>query len=325
MPLRPTLELINAARAQGAGIGAFNVLHLESAEALVAGAESAGLPVILQISENCVKYHGGRLAPIALATLEVAREAGVDVAVHLDHAEDEALARAGVAAGFGSVMYDGSRLPHADNLAATARVVDLAHDHGVAVEAELGEVGGKDGAHAPGVRTDPHEAAAFVAATGVDGLAVAVGSEHAMTTATAHLDLDLIARLAAAVPVPLVLHGSSGVPPGTLQDAVRAAIRKINIGTALNVALTAQVRRALAADDAPRASMIAAPRLPTLGRYSFSYHAMSSTASTAFWPLTVALNRSGNIVGEWLPQMVRSWMSVTATFSLLASWATARF
>lgn len=250
MPLRPTLELINAARAQGAGIGAFNVLHLESAEALVAGAESVGLPVILQISENCVKYHGGRLAPIALATLEVAREAGVDVAVHLDHAEDEALARAGVAAGFGSVMYDGSRLPHADNLAATARVVDLAHDHGVAVEAELGEVGGKDlpgrSAHEPGVLTDPDQAREFVAATGVDALAVAVGSRHAMTERSAVLDLELIGRLREAAGVPLVLHGSSGVPDETLVAAIRAGMTKINVSTHLNKVFTGAVRQTLA-------------------------------------------------------------------------------
>ncbi|GAB3404562.1 class II fructose-bisphosphate aldolase [Schumannella luteola] len=117
---------------------------------------------------------------------------------------------------------------------------------GLFVEAELGEVGGKDGAHAPGVRTDPAEAAAFVAATGVDALAVAVGSSHAMTSRTAALDLGLIERLAAAVPVPLVLHGSSGVPDDLLVAAARAGIRKINVGTALNVVGTAALRAALA-------------------------------------------------------------------------------
>ncbi|TPW74653.1 class II fructose-bisphosphate aldolase [Schumannella soli] len=117
---------------------------------------------------------------------------------------------------------------------------------GLFVEAELGEVGGKDGAHAPGVRTDPDEAATFVAATDVDALAVAVGSSHAMTSRTAALDLDLIERLAAAVPVPLVLHGSSGVPDELLVAAARAGIRKINVGTALNVVGTAALRAALA-------------------------------------------------------------------------------
>ena len=117
------------------------------------------------------------------------------------------------------------------------------------LEAELGEVGGKDGARAPGVRTDPAEAATFVAATGVDALAVAVGSSHAMSARTAALDFDLIARLRTAVPVPLVLHGSSGVADEDLRKAVSAGITKINVGTLLNVHFTASVREYLAADS----------------------------------------------------------------------------
>jgi fructose-bisphosphate aldolase class II len=118
------------------------------------------------------------------------------------------------------------------------------------VEAELGAVGGKGGAHTPGVRTDPGEAASFVGATGVDALAVAVGSSHAMLDRTAALDLALIEQLAAAVSVPLVLHGSSGVPDDVLRTAVRAGIVKVNIGTILNVAFTAAVRGALQDDPA---------------------------------------------------------------------------
>ena len=140
-----------------------------------------------------------------------------------------------------------SKLDYADNVAATREVVARAHDAGVWVEAELGEIGGKDGAHAPGVRTDPVEAAAFVEATGVDGLAVAVGSSHAMLDRSAQLDLELIARLAAAVPVPLVLHGSSGVADEVIASAVESGIRKVNVGTALNIAFTASLRDALSA------------------------------------------------------------------------------
>ena len=117
------------------------------------------------------------------------------------------------------------------------------------VEAELGAVGGKGGAHTPGVRTDPAEAAQFVADTGVDALAVAVGSSHAMTERTAALDFDLIARIRDAVPVPLVLHGSSGVADAGLQRAVRSGIVKVNIGTILNVAFTDAVRRTLTDPD----------------------------------------------------------------------------
>jgi fructose-bisphosphate aldolase, class II len=241
--LVPTAEIIAAAH--GAA-GAFNVITIEHAEAIVTGAESAGRPVILQISENAVKFHHGRLAPIAAAARSIAGAARVPVGLHLDHVESATLLAEAAPNGFGSVMYDASRLPYAENVAATAAAVARCHAEGLWVESELGAIGGKDGAHAPGVRTDPDEAAAFVAATGVDALAVAVGSSHAMHTRTARLDHELIARLRAAVGVPLVLHGSSGVPDDELAAAVRAGMRKINIGTALNKAFTGAVRATLA-------------------------------------------------------------------------------
>lgn len=245
MPLRPTGEIVDAAASAGRGVAAFNVIQLEHAEALVAGAERAGAPVVLQISQNCVKYHGA-LAPIGLATLAVARAAAVPVAVHLDHAEDPALVHEAVELGFTSVMFDASTLDYADNVRATKDIAAHCHANGVWVEAELGEVGGKDGVHAPGVRTDPAEAAAFVAATTVDALAVAVGSSHAMLTRTAALDFDLISRLRAKVPVPLVLHGSSGVPDDDLTTAIDAGMTKINIATHLNKTFTQAVRDFLA-------------------------------------------------------------------------------
>jgi len=246
MPLVPTAEIVAAAVAAGNGAAAFNVIGLEHAEAVVAGAAAAGLPVLIQVSQNAVAYRGGRLAPIAAACRELAAAADVPVGLHLDHVEDPDLARRAAAEGFGSVMVDFATQPYSDNLARTRELADWGHANGLWVEAELGEVGGKDGAHAPGVRTDPDEARAFVAATGVDALAVAVGSVHAMTTRTARLDLGLVDRLRDAVPVPLVLHGSSGVPDEELRRALDAGIVKVNIGTALNVACTAVVRARLA-------------------------------------------------------------------------------
>ena len=245
--LTPTADIVTAARAAGRGVGAFNVVQVEHAEAIVAGAEKAGAPVVLQISENAVRYHGA-LEPIAQATLAVARACATPVAVHLDHATDIALVRHAVLLGFGSVMYDASTLSYVDNVAATTGVVRHCHERGVYVEAELGEVGGKDGVHAPGARTDPDEAAAYVAATGVDALAVAVGTSHAMLTRDATVDLGLIERLRATVPVPLVLHGSSGVPDDDLRHAVAAGMTKVNIATQLNKAFTAAVRASLGAD-----------------------------------------------------------------------------
>ncbi|SPT57384.1 class II fructose-bisphosphate aldolase [Actinomadura madurae] len=246
MPLVPMSEVVGA---PGRGLGAFNVIQLEQAEAIVTGAERAGTPVVLQISENCVAYHGA-LAPLGRAVLAVGRAAAVPVVAHLDHATSAGLVREAVGLGFGSVMFDASRLPHDANVASTAEVAARCHDDGVWVEAELGEIGGKDGVHAPHARTDPAEAAGYVAATGVDALAVAVGTSHAMLTRDTVLDLPLIERLAAAVPVPLVLHGSSGVPDAALTAAVEHGMTKINIATHLNKVYTGAVRDRLAADPA---------------------------------------------------------------------------
>ncbi|MBB5075039.1 class II fructose-bisphosphate aldolase [Nonomuraea endophytica] len=245
MPLAGIGDIIASSPA---GVGAFNVIQLEHATAIVAGAEALGLPVVLQISENCVRYHGA-LAPIARASMAVAELAKVPVAVHLDHATRRDLVEEAVELGIGSVMFDASALPDEENVRVTAEVAAYCHERGVWVEAELGEVGGKDGVHAPGARTKPHEAVDYVARTGVDALAVAVGSSHAMTTKDAVLDLALIAELRAAVPVPLVLHGSSGVPDETLSAAVRQGMKKINIATHLNKAFTGAVRDYLARDE----------------------------------------------------------------------------
>jgi fructose-bisphosphate aldolase class II len=230
-------QVLEPARTDGRGLAAFNVIQIEHAEAFAAAAEKVGLPVVMQISENCVRYHGS-LAPIAAATLAIADACDQQVVVHLDHAQDAGLVEEAVGLGLTSVMYDGSRLSDAANRAETRRVVEHCHAHGVSVEAELGEVGGKDGVHAPHVRTDPGEAARFVADTGVDALAVAVGSSHAMTERTAQLDTDLIAALRHSVPVPLVLHGSSGVADVGLVAAVRAGMTKVNIATHLNHVFT---------------------------------------------------------------------------------------
>ncbi|MEU9844789.1 class II fructose-bisphosphate aldolase [Actinomadura sp. NPDC048032] len=240
-------DVIAGPDARGRGLGAFNVIQLEHAEAIVAGAERAGAPVVLQISENCVAYHGA-LGPIGRAVLALGRAASVPVVVHLDHATSPDLVREAVALGFGSVMFDASALPHEANVASTAEVAARCRAEGVWVEAELGEIGGKDGVHAPHARTDPDEAAGYVAATGVDALAVAVGTSHAMLTRDTVLDLALIARLRAAVPVPLVLHGSSGVPDDGLAAAVDHGMTKINVATQLNKVFTAAVRDRLAAD-----------------------------------------------------------------------------
>ena len=260
MPLATTGELVTRAAAAHSAVAAFNIITLEHVEAVIAGAESVRAPVVLQVSENAVKFRHGRLLPLARAAVAAAERAAVPVALHLDHVQSDDLLRQAHAAGFSSVMYDGSRLPYAENLTATRAAADWAHTQGLWIEAELGRVGGKarpDGradpgevtldAHAPGARTDPVEARAFVADSGVDALAVAVGSSHAMTTRTAALDHTLIERLAATLDVPLVLHGSSGLPDDELAAAAAGGIAKVNVGTALNIAMTGAIRTFLAA------------------------------------------------------------------------------
>ncbi|MFH9063503.1 ketose-bisphosphate aldolase [Streptomyces coeruleorubidus] len=256
MPLTTTGELITRAAAARSAVASFNVITLEHVEAVIAGAESVTAPVVLQVSENAVKFHGGQLHPLARAAVAAAERSAVPVALHLDHVQSETLLHQAAEAGFSSVMYDAARLPYEQNLAATRAAVDRAHAQGLWIEAELGQIGGKNGrppldAHAPGARTDPDEARAFVADSGVDALAVAIGSAHAMTTRTATLDHALLKQLSAALDVPLVLHGSSGVPDGELTAAVAGGIAKVNIGTALNIALTRAIRDFLA--DRPEA------------------------------------------------------------------------
>lgn len=243
------MDLLHAAREEGCGVGAFNVITLEFGEAIVAAAERTGAAVILQLSQNAILYHGA-LEPIAAACLALASASRVPVAVHLDHATSRELCDRAARLGFSSVMLDASDRPWAENVRLTTETAASAHSLGVALEAELGVVGGKDGIHAPGARTDPDDARRFVDQTGVDALAVAVGTSHAMLDRSARLDFELIARLRATVPVPLVLHGSSGVGDDALQEAVRRGITKVNIATQLSQAFTGALRSCLEQDSA---------------------------------------------------------------------------
>jgi fructose-bisphosphate aldolase class II len=261
MPAAQMKEIVGPAAAAGRGVGAFNVIGIEHAAAIVAGAEAAAAPVVLQVSQNCVAYHGA-LGPLSHACVTIAGSAAVPVALHLDHATDMELIAEAAGLGFGSAMYDASALPYDQNVRATAGVARWCHERGMWVEAELGEIGGKEGVHSPRARTDPGDAARYVDATGVDALAVAVGSSHAMLTRDAVLDIGLIARIHGAVSVPLVLHGSSGVPDAGLAAAVGAGMTKINVATQLNKVFTAAVRDCLAAD----ASLVDPRRYVAAGR-----------------------------------------------------------
>jgi fructose-bisphosphate aldolase class II len=256
MTLAATADLVASAAEARAAVLAFNVITLEHAEGIAEGAERAGVPVLMQVSENTVKYHGGQFAPLVSACVRIARCSSAPLAVHLDHFQNEALISEALETatelGVTSIMIDAAHLPYEHNVDQTRSFAQQAHKAGLWVEAELGEIGGKGHetvqAHASGARTDPGEAVAFAEQTGVDGLAVAVGSAHAMTTRNASLDIALIRELAGHISIPLVLHGSSGVPDDQLRHAVDAGIRKVNIGTALNVAYTGAIRDSLSTD-----------------------------------------------------------------------------
>lgn len=228
------IELLTDARARGRAVPAMTTYTLESTRAIVAAAEELGLPVILQAGSSSFGRIGRELA--AAAALAAARGAGVPVGVHLDHCTDVDEIDACIELGYTSVMYDGSHLPFEENVAITASVVERAHARGVWVEAELGALPGDENAStevAAGEGTDPAQAAEFAERTGVDALAVAIGNVHGFTPVPVRLDLPRLRAIAAATPVPLVLHGASGLSEEDLRGAVAAGVCKININAEL--------------------------------------------------------------------------------------------
>ena len=244
MTLMTPAEILRTQKA----VLAVNVVTLEHAQAFIEASEKTNTSIILQISENAVNYHSG-LSAIGKAMLDLAEKAKTSVSVHLDHATQRALVTEAMQLGFNSVMFDGSKLEIEQNIEQTVEVVAEAKNYGVWVEAEIGEIGGKDGVHAPGVKTSVEDAKSFYESCLVDGLAIAVGSSHAMQEKTATLDTKRIAQIAEVLPVPLVLHGSSGVSNDQLSEAIRAGIKKVNISTELNRVFTTSIRTSLNRDE----------------------------------------------------------------------------
>lgn len=246
MTLTSGRDVLRAARAGGYAVPAFNVFNLELLQAAYRAAEAERAPVIVQVSPRSVAYAG--LKPLARLAQALAEPVSVPVVLHLDHGPGPAECRDALAAGFTSVMYDGADLPYAENVRHTRQVVEAAHAVGAAAEAELGQVGHASHEHLPTALTDPEEAGRFAAETGVDALAVAIGTVHGMTETGAVLDVDRIADLARRVNAALVMHGSSGVDDETLRRAVAAGIRKVNLSTALQRVFMETLRRSA---DAP--------------------------------------------------------------------------
>lgn len=271
-------KILTSADRGGYAVGAFNVNNLEILQAVIEAAVEARSPVILQTSEGAVEYAG---MDYLLAMMRVAAAAKVPAAMHLDHGKDLALIKKAIAAGYTSVMFDGSTLPYKKNAADTKKVVAWAKKKGVSVEAEIGAIKGVEDLVSVSEKeaffTDPAEAARFAKETGCDALAVSVGTAHGPRKFKGEqtLDIDRLEKIDALVKVPLVLHGasgispalvektrmlcdqledcarlegSSGVPDAMIRAAIGAGIRKINIDSDLRIAFTAGIREAIIRD-----------------------------------------------------------------------------
>ena len=250
MSLGADIALLRQLRAEGRALVGFSIYDLEQGLGVVRAAQDERLPVLLQAGSSAFRYAGRE--PLAQLALALAREAAVPVGVHLDHATDPDEIGACLRLGYTSVMFDGSALPFEENVRLTRAVVASAHGAGAWVEAELAGIAGDEDESREaraGALTDPDAAARFVAETGVDALAVAVGNVHGIPAAPVALDLDRLERIARAVDVPLVLHGASGLPDADVQAAIRLGVAKLNVNTELRRAL----RGALLAlaDDPP--------------------------------------------------------------------------
>ncbi|MBF7096587.1 class II fructose-1,6-bisphosphate aldolase [Alkalibacter mobilis] len=269
MALVNSIEMFKKAYEGGYAVGAFNVNNMEIIQGIVSAAQEENAPLILQVSAGARKY----ASPIYLKKLVEAaiEETGLDIVLHLDHGEDFEICKACIDDGFSSVMIDGSKYPFEENIALTKKVVEYAKDHGVTVEAELGKLAGVEDAVKVAAKdatyTDPDEAVEFVERTGVDSLAIAIGTSHGAYKfkGDPSLDFERLDTISKLLPnFPLVLHGASsvpqefvelcnkyggkipgaqGVPEAMLRQAAQSGVCKINIDTDLRLALTASIRQ----------------------------------------------------------------------------------
>lgn len=238
MPLVTSKQMLADAQKGGYAVGAFNAENMEMVKAIIRAAEELKAPVMIQTTPSTVKY--ASLAMFVGMVAAEARDADVPVCLHLDHGSSFELAVQAVKEGYTSVMIDGSKLPFEGNIDVSARVVSVAHPNNIPVEAELGKVGGKedDLEAVADTNTDPMEAKEFVEKTGIDSLAVAIGTAHGFYVGTPVLDVERLSEIRKVVDIPLVLHGASGLSDEDVRDCVRRGICKVNFATELRKAYT---------------------------------------------------------------------------------------
>lgn len=265
MPLVNPLPAIKKAQEKRVAIAAFNIHNMESIQAVVEGAAEERAPVILQTTPGTLKHAG---IAFVVANVKTSAELyDIPIALHLDHCTSLDIIAECIDSGYTSVMIDGSHLPYDENVALVRKVVDLASQKGVAVEAELGRIRGvEDGVETlrgEEAFTDPEEAKEFVTATGIDTLAVAIGTAHGEYKGEPKLDFTRLLAIRELVDLPLVLHGASGVPDECLKEAIRRGICKVNIATELKIPMVEAIKswfRENPTDNDPRNYMGAAKR-----------------------------------------------------------------
>ncbi len=252
MTLTNVKSWLERGQREGFAVGAFNANTLEQIQAIVLAAEAEKAPVIVQISHRALQYIGSGSETLGLQYVAAigkiaAQSVRVPVALHLDHATETEVLQA-ISLGFTSVMFDGSLLPYEQNVEITRRLYYAAQAANVCFEAEIGEVPKPGVSESVEALTDPDEAAAFVEATGIDTLAVALGSIHAVTEKHVSIDLERLKAIRRVVDVPLVLHGSSGVNDNEIAEAIRLGLSKVNVATQFNVVFSRAVRSVLTDD-----------------------------------------------------------------------------
>lgn len=249
MALVKMKDLLKRAEEKNIGCGAFSVGNMEMVKGAIRAAEELETPIILQIAE--VRLKNSPLHLMGPMMVQAAKEAKVDVAVHLDHGLTFETVDKALELGFTSVMLDASTLPFEENIAKVKTVVEKAQKYGATVEAELGLVGGsEDGSCDHGIRcTDPDDAVVYARETGIDALAVAIGNAHGNYPVAPTLAFDVLEKIHEKVDIPLVLHGGSGITDKDFQRAISLGIRKVNIATASFNSLTAHVEKYMASTD----------------------------------------------------------------------------
>jgi len=244
-------ELLAKAEKGRYAVGAFNCNNMEIVQAIISAAEAERSPVIIQASQGAIKYAG--LGYVTALVREAAMFSTVPVALHLDHGTDFKQVVNCLRSGFTSVMFDGSQLPLEENIRITRKVVDVAHAVGVSVEGELGRLRGTEDEINVSEReaffTDPEEAVTFVQGTGIDALAPSIGTAHGRYRGKPDLDFQRLKKIRELTGVPLVLHGSSGVPGEDIRRAIELGVRKVNIDTDIREAFVKEIRHVLAVDQ----------------------------------------------------------------------------